>query len=163
MLDFEPRRLHATETEKLMVAGHLRVANIISSHREYMISSTPSEPIVAEAAAQILWGENVVNLLSDNVWRGLIEKGQRGELATRILLTLAHDAASNAMNIRGPFYVGSLERLFTIPIPLLTFLSALFAQPQMENNAEAVPDNQPTGPTLKDSFNDAYINFYTLW
>ena len=40
-----------------------------------------------------------------------------------------------------------------------TFLSVLFAQPYMENIAEAVPDNQPTGSTLKDSFNDAYLNF----
>lgn len=54
LLDFEPRRITAIDTENLMVAGHLRVANVIPSHREYMFSSTPSEPIVAEAAAQVL-------------------------------------------------------------------------------------------------------------
>ena len=34
MLDFEPRRIRAREVENLMVAGHLRVANVIPAHRE---------------------------------------------------------------------------------------------------------------------------------
>ena len=44
-------------------AGHLRVANVIPSHREYMYSSTPSEPIVVEAAAQVLREESMIHLL----------------------------------------------------------------------------------------------------
>jgi hypothetical protein len=32
MLDFEPRGISAFENENLMVAGHLRVANVIPSH-----------------------------------------------------------------------------------------------------------------------------------
>src|ERR1700723_3367182 len=75
MLDFEPRRIAAIENENLMVAGYLRVANVIPSHREYVISSTPSEPIVAEAAAQVLREQNMINLLFSNVRDGLIEKG----------------------------------------------------------------------------------------
>jgi hypothetical protein len=80
LLDFEPRRITAIESENLMVAGHLRVANVIPSHREYIISSTPSEPIVAEAAAQVLQKQNMIDLLFYNLRDGLIEKGQRGEL-----------------------------------------------------------------------------------
>ena len=63
LLDSEPRRIGAVETEILMVAGHLRVANVIPSHREYMYSSTPSEPIVVEAAAQVLREESMTHLL----------------------------------------------------------------------------------------------------
>jgi hypothetical protein len=76
MLDFEPRRIHATEVENLMVAGHLRIANVIPAHHEYVISSTPLEPIVAEAASQVLCGQNIVYLLAQNVREGPIEKGQ---------------------------------------------------------------------------------------
>jgi hypothetical protein len=100
MLDFEPQRISAMENENLIVAGHLRVANIIPSHREYIISSTPSEPIIAGAAAQILQDQNLIQLLFDNVRHGLIEKGQRGELVARLLLTLAHDAAVQKMDIK---------------------------------------------------------------
>ena len=74
LLDFEPRRISAIENENLMVAGHLRVANVVPSHREYMISSTPSEPIVAEAAAQVLRGQSMINILCDNVRNGLINE-----------------------------------------------------------------------------------------
>jgi hypothetical protein len=158
MLDFEPRRITAIETENLMVAGHLRVANVVPSHREYIFSSTPSEPIVAEAAAQMLRGQNMIKLLCDHVKGGLIEKGQRGELAARLLLTLAHDAALKTMPVdRRDIYQGQIERLFTTPIPLLTFLCTLFAPPYMESIKGTCPDNQPLGPTFEESFEDAYV------
>jgi hypothetical protein len=144
MLDFEPRRINAIDTENLMVAGHLRVANVIPSHREYMFSSTPSEPIVAEAAAQVLWKENLIKLLHGYVSSGLIEKGQRGELAARLLLTLAHDAALDTITFERQKYQGQIERLFTAPVPVLAFLSALFFQPHMKSIMGTSPDNQPT-------------------
>ena len=128
MLEFEPRRIRATEVENLMVAGHPRVANVIPDHREYVISSTPSEPIVAEAAAQVLRGQDMVHLLAQNVTEGLIEKGQRGELVARLLLTLAHDRALERMTIPHRDYQGRLEKLYTTPIPVIAFFCALFSQ-----------------------------------
>jgi hypothetical protein len=161
MLDFEPRRITAMETENLMVAGHLRVANVIPNHREYMHSSTPSEPIVAEAAAQVLLAskESMIDLLCNNVTGGLIEKGQRGELAARLLLTLAHDAALHAMPAKRQEYQGQTNYLFTTPIRLLDFISALFAPPHMELIMSARPDNQRNGQTFAEAFKDAYIMF----
>ena len=159
MLDFEPRGISAIGSENLMVADHLRVANVIPSHREHIISSTPSEPIVAEAAAQVLREQNMIDLLCGYVKNGLIDRGQRGELAARLLLTLAHDAALEVMNVERRDYQGWIERLFTTPIPLLSFISALFAQPHVGNIMDAVPDNQPAEPTFKESFKDAYIMF----
>ena len=116
MLDFEPRRIHATEVENLMVAGHLRVANVILAHREYMISLTPSEPIIAEAAAQVLRHQNMVDLLAQNVREGLIEKGQGRELA-RLLFTLTDDRALENMVIVHKDNQGQLEKLHR-PFPL---------------------------------------------
>ena len=82
-----------------------------------MISSTPSEPIVAEAAAQVLRHQNMVDLLSQNVREGLIEKGQRGELVARLLFKLAHDRALENMVIAHKDNQGQLKKLYTSPIP----------------------------------------------
>ena len=101
----------------------------------------------------------MIKLLCDHVKDGLIEKGQRGELAARLLLTLAHDAALEKMTVDRRAHQGQIERFFTTPIPLLTFLSALFAQPHVERIKGTCPDNQPTGPAFEESFKDAYIMF----
>ena len=120
MLEFEPRRIRATEVENLMVAGHLRVANVIPDHREYVISLTLSEPIVAEAADQVLHGQNMV-LLAQNMSKGLIKKGQRGELVVHLLLTLAHDRALERLKIPHRDNQGQLKKLYTSPIPVVAF------------------------------------------
>jgi hypothetical protein len=80
LLDFEPRWITIAESDNLMVAVYLRVANVIRNLREYIFSSTPSESIVAEAAAQVLQKQHMIDLPFYNVRDGLIEKGQRGEL-----------------------------------------------------------------------------------
>ena len=59
-------------------------------------------------------------------------KRSTGELATRLLLTLAYDAALEIVE-RRTYQGHNIERYFTTPVPLLTFLSALFARPHMEN------------------------------
>jgi len=159
MFDFDPRRMHATEMENLMVAGHLRVANVIPAHREYVISSTPSEPIVAEAAAQVLRGQNMVNLLALHVREGLIEKGQRGELVARLLLTLAHDQALENMEIDHKPNQGRLEKLYTSPIPVVTFFRALFSQQYVDKLLLRRADNNPRGLTFEEAFRDAYVMF----
>jgi hypothetical protein len=159
MLDFEPRRIRATEVENLMVAGHLRVANVIPAHREFVISSTPSEPIVAEAAAQVLHRQNMVELLAENVREGLIEKGQRGELVARLLLTLARDQALEDMEIPHKANQGQLDKLYTSPIPVVTFFRALFSQQYADNLLRRRADNSPGGPTFEEAFADAYVMF----
>ncbi|KAM6494873.1 hypothetical protein JOM56_009496 [Amanita muscaria] len=128
LLDFEPRRVAAIENENLMVAGHLRVANVIPSHREYIISS-------------------------------LIEKGQRGELVARLLLTLAHDAAVEQMDVKRRENQAQFEKLFTTPVPLHAFFSALFTETHIKSILECRPDHQPTGPTFEETFEDAYVMF----
>jgi hypothetical protein len=159
MLDFEPRRTSAIEVENLMVAGHLRVANVIPAHREYVISSTPSEPVVAEAAAQVLCSQNMVDLLAQNVREGLIEKGQRGELVARLLLTLAHDLALADIKIPHRANQGQLEKLYTSPIPVTTFFRALFHDQYTDTLMKCHPDNDAKGPTFEDAFADAYVSF----
>ena len=121
MLEFEPQRIRATEVENLMVAGHLRVANVIPDHHKYVISSTLSEPIIAEAAAQVLHGQNMILLLAQNMSKRLIEKGQRGELVARLLLTLAHDRALEKLKIPHRDNQRRLKKQYTSPIPIVAF------------------------------------------
>ena len=54
-LDFEPRREKVQFEEAGLVESHMRVAYSIPDHREYLRSGYPSEPLLAEAAAQQLW------------------------------------------------------------------------------------------------------------
>ena len=56
-------------------------------------------------------------------------------------------------------YQGQIEHFCTTPVPLFTFLSALFAQPFMESIKGTCSNNQPSGPTFEESFEDAYIMF----
>ena len=162
MLDFEPRRIRATEVENLMVAGHLRIANVIPAHGEYVISSTPSEPIVSEAAAQVLRGQNIDDLLAQNEREGLIEKGQRGELVARLLFTLAHDQALENLEIAHKDHQGQLEKLYTSPIPVVAFFRALFSQQYVDNLLHRHADNSGGGPTFEEAFADAYVMFTHL-
>ncbi|KIM80635.1 hypothetical protein PILCRDRAFT_89580 [Piloderma croceum F 1598] len=159
MLDFHPQRMRATEVQNLMVAGHLQVANVIPVHCEYMISSTLSEPIIAEVAAQVLHGQNMIDLLSQNVREGLIEKGQQGELVTHLLLTLAQDQALEDMEIAYKDNQGQLEQLYTSPISVVTFFCALFPQQYVDKLLCRHADNSPGGLTFKEAFADTYVMF----
>jgi hypothetical protein len=142
-----------------MIAGHLRVANVIPAHREYVISWTPWEPIIAEAAAQVLRRQNMVTLLAQNVREGLIDKGQRGELVARLLLTLAHDLALEDMRIPHKPNQCQVEQLYSSPIPVITFFRALLTQQYVDSLLSRHPDNNPDGPTFEEAFVDAYVMF----
>ena len=128
-------------------------------HREYVISSTPSEPIVAEAAAQVLCGQNMVDILARNVRDGLVEKGQRGELVARLLLTLAHDQAVENMENTHKANQGQLQKLYTSPIPVIAFFCALFSPQYVDQLLLHCADNSPAGLTFEQAFADAYVMF----
>ena len=79
------------------------------------------EPIVAEAAAQVLHGQNMVLLLTQNMSKGLIEKGQRGELVACLLLTLAHNRVLERLRIPHRDNQGQFKKLYISPIPVIAF------------------------------------------
>jgi hypothetical protein len=135
-----------------MVAGHLRVANVIPAHHEYVISSLPKQLLRC-------YGQNMVDLLAQNVREGLIEKDRQGELVARLLLTLAHDQALE--NMAHKANQGQLERkkkLYTSPT-VVAFFRALFSQRYVDNLLCHRADNSPGGPTFEKAFDDAYVIF----
>jgi hypothetical protein len=86
----------ATALAHEAVNSHLRVVVGIDSSSGWMTTVTPSEPIVADAVAEILaapgkWPSSVRTLAHDLLSKGLVDKGLKGELFARLLLILARD------------------------------------------------------------------------
>src|ERR1700676_2496250 len=99
MLDYEPRREASHLLQAELVASHMRICYSVPKSREYMRSGYPSEPILAEAAAQQMYAfrkrdpRAILDILKDNMEGGLLDRGERGELVGRELLMSAYDRA----------------------------------------------------------------------
>jgi hypothetical protein len=174
LFEFEPRR-EAAQTENELVASHMRVVFSIPQHRYYMRTGTPSEPILAEAAARLMFEkftkqksrdaltsqdsrQTILNLLQDWVCNGLLEKGELGELVARTLLTFAHDLALEDTGAV-PETLDSSEPLFTKPIRVVDFFRALFREKFLDLILKCRPGNDDKGPTLAQAFSNAYVHF----
>ena len=99
-LDFDASREIGRTTEIQLVESYMRIIFAVPNHREYMRAGTPSEPILAEAAALLLnartnrMQELAPTILNVAFERGFLARGERGELVARLLWTLAHDQAA---------------------------------------------------------------------
>ncbi|CAG8852198.1 13669_t:CDS:1, partial [Gigaspora margarita] len=91
-IDIVPQSKYASH----LVAGYMHLCLNISDDREYVITSMPTEPVLAEASARIMNDPNVrltelINQLSSAHKKGVVEAGYRGELTARLLLLKAWD------------------------------------------------------------------------
>lgn len=166
MIEFAPRREKARRLQEEMVTGHLRIAFSVPSHREYMRSGHPSEPILAEAAAISIYEEcvSMVQVISDLLRNDLIDKGERGELVARLLLTLAWDAAIHNLISTGQFPKPRVSHehghsVYSRPIRLIDFLTALLPSTYLDQILQSTPDNQSGGKTFGEAFEHAYVHF----
>ncbi|KAG9075046.1 hypothetical protein FRC06_010306, partial [Ceratobasidium sp. 370] len=161
-LSFDRSRAEARVTEDCLVEGHMRVAFSIPKHREYIYADALSEPILAEAAAQLmhmdgLW-DGFPKVLFNWCHHGLIAKGGRGELLARLLLTKAHDRVVRLISPEP-----EAPPKFTQPILLSDFLEALVGTKNKDRILNAKPNNVPDGVTLAESvLGKAMLNF-THW
>lgn len=165
LLEFEPKREKAAMMENELVAGNMRIVYSIPNHQEYIRSGYPSEPILAEAAAQIMEALEKMDAgrsrstplkeLKKFVDRNLISIGERGELVARLLLTLAHDKAINKFK--------SLRRgdniKFSQPISLLEYLDCLVPRQWMKSVRECRAVNLFSSLNLEEAFRGAKIHF----
>lgn len=127
----------------------MRVAYSVPARWEYLRSGAPSEPILAEAAAQVMEKFNIPEWVSQYLAKGLISKGERGELVARLLLTLAHDRALKPNG--GPAFKAPYSR----PITVVAFLTALLGEENMMNSvlnttASASPDTKIFSEAFED-------------
>ncbi len=168
LLTFEPDRRPGGLTEaeyqdfsKLehrQVALHMRTVHSIPSHRQYIRTGTPSEPILVEAAAQLLPdGRKQLQFLANEL-NPLVSEGERGELAARLLCNLSHDAAVLKLPPSTPHHDNIR---YTRPIPLIAFLEALINPTFHEIVLDSCPTKGGHAP-LREAFKESYVHF-THW
>ena len=154
-LDFEPRRQKVQLDEASLVESHMRFAYSIPHHREYLRSGYPSEPLLAEAAAQQLkhWRSEkpfvVVDTLTDILKSGLLSRGELGELTGRQLLLDAYHRAVEAEQDTPNFSAGCR---------LTTFIKMLFTEEYAQEFLNSEPENV-TGKPFKEAFATAMVCF----
>ncbi|KAI1787010.1 hypothetical protein LXA43DRAFT_1085152 [Ganoderma leucocontextum] len=168
MLSFDSCRPAALCRERDLVASHMRTAYSIPRDREYLRSGYSSEPILAEAAARQLgtWRisdpdekmlEPAVQILRDHLSHGLLDRGERGETAGRLVLTLARDRA--VLNA----FPEDTHRTFSRPVTVIEFIKTLLspalAQTVLNSRPDNLPSNHPESRTFENVFEHAVLNF----
>lgn len=156
---FEVGRLSALGYEQDLVSSHMRTAHSIVKTRAYMRSSYPSEPILAEAAAQHLniWREQQIGevdpafyIVSAAVENDLVSQGELGEVGARLLLMTARDKATIVEN------GGKAPENFSKPVSVITFLEELFAPKVAE---EVLNQKGFCERSLREVFKNSVVNF----
>jgi len=86
-----------TKTAKELVASHFATCFDVDESRQNMLCGYPSEPMVSEAAAQIMNDDqrlcSVLTHLRSAMCNGVVEAGVRGELVSKIIMIAAWDHA----------------------------------------------------------------------
>lgn len=135
-----------------MVASHMCTAYSIPDHRKYLRSGYPSEPVLAEAASELLWkmrgGSGVLEILKDNLHNSLLDRGQLGELVGRELLTHAYQNAVKEEN-----------KHFRDGCSVNNFIKALFSENCAVKVLNSLPDNSRHTASLETTFKDARMRF----
>ncbi|KAG1801836.1 hypothetical protein EV424DRAFT_1559220 [Suillus variegatus] len=142
------------------VASHLRILFSTTEDRMWHFTGYPSEPILSCIAAMILHKtpgdvDFVLGILKKKIDGGMVEIGQSGELASRLLLLLAKDlfVRKDPPNgvIQDLLYGGSgdAELIDCRKVSVIDFLEYLFGQTFWSRTIEEA----------KAAFQHAYINF----
>ncbi|KAF8987021.1 hypothetical protein BDQ17DRAFT_1258984 [Cyathus striatus] len=136
----------------------MRLAYTFSMDGLYMESGYSSEPILAEAASQVLSDcemvhpNAMVHILSHHVHQGIINVGYHGELTSRLLLTMAYRKATKI----------SAVNLYSGGCGVVPFLEALYTDEHINLILNHVPDNRKSGSNsrrLSDVFASSWIRF----
>ncbi|CAE6478689.1 unnamed protein product [Rhizoctonia solani] len=148
-----------------LVESHLRVVYSIDQDQMYIHTGSPSEPVVAEAAGRCLSTQELggvmlagPRLLSDALAQGFLARGERVELAGRLLVTAAHDIALE--RVYGELNPTRIKAYYHRPIPVLEFLCALFAQRHHYTiMGAACVTREPGIDRLAAAFSGSYVFF----
>lgn len=176
MFDYELRREAARAFEVELVASHMRTAFSVPQTREYIRSGYPSEPLLAEAAAQQMHvfrsydPDFTLDVLMDNLTSGLLDKGERGELVARELLTSAYDRAierefqnPSLTTSHSSVTSGSSSRkqipLYSKGVSLITFIEELFVDHYAEEILDSTPNNVTDDTPFREAFSKAKVRF----
>ena len=174
MLDYEPRREASHLLQAELVESHMRICYSVPQSRKYMRSGYPSEPILAEAAAQQMYTfrkRDQRAILKDNMEDGLLDRGERGELVGRVLLMSAYDRAIEREDKARQRSETSLQgtsiddptskspRSYSSGVSLITFIDELFTEENAHQVLESLPDNIKLETNFRDAFEDPKVRF----
>ncbi|KAJ7226119.1 hypothetical protein GGX14DRAFT_423957, partial [Mycena pura] len=170
LIDVETRRETAHRLISTLVCNHLRTVFSASAHCEYMMTGTPSEPILAEAAAVIMHESQVsmVKFLQAVLASNLISKGERGELVARALLIMAIDRAIHMERLKPG--AKPLQSLYDQDLPVYhrtvsvkSFIEALVSG---SSNQDVLLKSRPQNissdknpATFEETFEHGYVCF----
>ncbi|KAG6820696.1 hypothetical protein H0H93_013215 [Arthromyces matolae] len=90
-IDFYPTSSNL-QVQKKQVDGHLRVCVRVGDHFENMVTTSPSEPLLSEVAARLLYPLSSHDVLSKVMYGFDVNRGDRGEFIALQLLMDARDA-----------------------------------------------------------------------
>ncbi|KAF8550111.1 hypothetical protein OG21DRAFT_1514438 [Imleria badia] len=162
-LDFDPSLEATYHRQAEMVTSHMRIAYSFPQHCEYFISGYPSEPFLAEAAAQQIHvyqkqanpgdPDVMVQILGRGFQRPWIDLGEHGEVVMRLLLMRAYMDGVQAEQ------TSSWNLNFSQGCNLVTFIQQLFSQEPADEILDSQPDNMVLDATFRNTFKDSVVRF----
>jgi hypothetical protein len=120
------------------VASHLWICTSISDDRLWKSTTYPSEPLLSHCAATLMW-ESVPDMtamfgrLGARIRDGMVDKGQRGELASRVCTLLAKDVCLRKRSVQLPAKDvdrngNPPETSYSQSVPVIDWLKTLFGE-----------------------------------
>ncbi|KAI0267363.1 hypothetical protein BC834DRAFT_968877 [Gloeopeniophorella convolvens] len=172
MLEYAPLQPEAESLQKKLIASHMRTVASISQDRRTIYSGYPSEPLLAEAASNLLeqWRmttpEIVTRLISEHHSDGLLDLGDAGELAARILFILGYQTACRRELLEANDFRENSSTYFSGGCKLKTFLECTFVNAPLMLAAK--PDNiviDSAVPSLESALGNAIVRFthFSKW
>lgn len=137
----------------------MRVVFFIPAHQEFIRSGGPSEPILAEAATQLMSDPafDTLNVVLKSIDTGLICRERYGQSVARLLLRLAHDKLVLQKSPGWTLRHATAEPLFSKPLPVIDFLTALLGPRHMQKIRLSTPDNVASNVGLQSAFKNAIL------
>jgi hypothetical protein len=160
----------STEFALEAVDSHLRILTGTKIQSGVFTTTTPSEPIVSEAVANLLvktgdgatgfgnWTSSITTMADPLIQGGFVNKGSKGELYARLMCVLARDRILAEEKSEGPFP-------YAQPFSASTFMQALFSQAWVDSLATASgPSTRSKGKdeeekSFRETFKDGLMNF----
>ena len=101
-LDFNFSHANAHRLVRKQIERHMRLCTVATSGFELLLTTTGSEPLLAEAAVQIMdqSKNSPIHHLSFHIDNNCVNYGERGELVAALLVMQARDALASTSNSR---------------------------------------------------------------
>jgi len=146
------------EREREQISNHMRVCVSIGDGVEIIRGSSPSEPILSEAASRIMRDSSfkLADALAEVLNRYNINPGDRAELLVSAFFTWARDRAVSAKPHEA--FRGQLSRYFSVP-DLFKFLFSNSTFTLMLASVPSLCSTNTTRQTFGQVFEETFMHF----